>query len=166
MAHYWVNDGSFVKWMNDYTQACWYSFKVADVCAYRTFLHASTQRRLMYITFCMCVCRYQHEIICACVFLCVFFLTSWVQQGTPVERLFSRGRRRSRTERGWDLSSPSFSSSFLSDSGRGEQKVTERKAEERKKRREKERRLRQTSSKEVFIRFTVIAKTHYTREAK
>lgn len=41
-------------------------------------------------------------------------LTSWVQKETPVERLFSRGRLRSRMERGWDLSSPSFSSSFLS----------------------------------------------------
>ena len=41
-------------------------------------------------------------------------LTSWVQKETPVERLFSRGRLRSRMERGWDLTSPSFSSSFLS----------------------------------------------------
>lgn len=41
-------------------------------------------------------------------------LTSWVQKETPVERLFSRGRLRSRMERGWDLSSPSFSSSLLS----------------------------------------------------
>lgn len=50
-------------------------------------------------------------------------LTSWLQKETPVERLFSRGRLRSRMERGWDLSSPSFSSSFLSTSAFIEKKV-------------------------------------------
>lgn len=47
---------------------------------------------------------------------CMSELTSWVQKETPVERLFSRGRLRSRMERPWDLSSPSFSSSLLSNS--------------------------------------------------
>lgn len=50
-------------------------------------------------------------------------LTSWVQKETPVERLFSRGRLRSRMERGWDLSSPSFSSSFLSVSTQRKEKT-------------------------------------------
>lgn len=49
--------------------------------------------------------------------------TSWVQKETPVERLFSRGRLRSRMERGWDLSSPSFSSSFLSVSAQQEEEM-------------------------------------------
>lgn len=50
-------------------------------------------------------------------------LTSWVQKETPVERLFSRGLLRSRMERGWDLSSPSFSSSFLSVSTKQKEKT-------------------------------------------
>lgn len=41
-------------------------------------------------------------------------LTSWVQNETPVERRFSLGRRLSRIDFGWDLSSDSFSSSLLS----------------------------------------------------
>lgn len=50
-------------------------------------------------------------------------LTSWVQKETPVERLFSRGRLRSRMERG--LSSPSFSSSFLSISVQAQEKMVD-----------------------------------------